>query len=144
MPKSKNKILELGKNLSQEKKTSVLFVSSHKLEIFIEILEKFIPKRSISICKELTKINEFVFRGSPSKVKNDILKNKENLKGEFVAVLDGQAQKNQDFEDIDSYGKELKKLTTKFSLTDVVEIVHKFTKINKNKIYKWLLDLKKK
>ena len=77
-------------------------------------------------------------------MKNDILKNRENLKGEFVAVLDGQAQKNQDFEDIDLYRKELKKLTTKFSLTDVVEIVHKFTKINKNKIYKWLLDLKKK
>jgi len=34
-------------------------------------------------------------------------------------------------------------MATKFSLTDIVEIVHKFTKINKNKIYKWLLKLRK-
>ena len=99
--------------------------------------------RSISICKELTKVNEFVFRGNPGSVKNKILEGKENIKGEFVAVIDGQTSKNQDFDNIDLYGKELKKMATKFSLTDVVEIVHKFTKINKNKIYKWLLKLKK-
>ncbi len=144
VPKSLNKLMEITKNLSQEKRTSVFFISSHKIVFFIEALEKFIPERSISICKELTKMNEFVFRGKPSLVKNDILQKKENLKGEFVAIVEGQTQKNQDFKDIDLYSKELKKLATKFSLTDIVEIVHKFTKINKNKIYKWLLSLKKK
>ena len=143
VPKSLNKLMEITKNLSQEKRTSVFFISSHKIVFFIEALEKFIPERSISICKELTKMNEFVFRGKPSLVKNDILQKKENLKGEFVAIVEGQTQKNQDFKDIDLYSKELKKLATKFSLTDIVEIVHKFTKINKNKIYKWLLNLKK-
>ena len=99
--------------------------------------------RSISICKELTKVNEFVFRGNPSIVKNKILENKENVKGEFVAVIDRDTSKNQAFDKIDLYDKELRKMATKFSLTDIVEIVHKFTKINKNKIYKWLLKLKK-
>ena len=101
------------------------------------------PERTISICKELTKVNEFVFRGAPSNVKNKILEDKDNIKGEFVAVIDRQTSKNQDFDNIDMYSKELKKMATKFSLTDIVEIVHKFTKINKNKIYKWLLKLKK-
>ncbi len=144
IPKSKNKLEELIKQLSKEKRTSVFFVSNHKLLIFIEMLEKFMPERSISICKELTKINEFVFRGVSSKVKKDILQKKENLKGEFVAVVNGETQKKHDFEDIELYRMELKKMVAKFSLTDIVEIVHKFTKINKNKIYKWLLDLKKK
>ena len=99
--------------------------------------------RSISICKELTKVNEFVFRGTPSIVKNKILENKENVKGEFVAVIDRDTSKNQAFDKIDLYDKELRKMATKFSLTDIVEIVHKFTKINKNKIYKWLLKLRK-
>ena len=54
-----------------------------------------------------------------------------------------EATENQDFDTIDLYSKELIKMATKFSLTDIVEIVHKFTKINKNKIYKWLLKLKK-
>ena len=76
-------------------------------------------------------------------VGHPLLENKENIKGEFVAVIKKQTSKNQDFDNIDLYSNELKKLATKFSLTDIVEIVHKFTKINKNKIYKWLLKLRK-
>ena len=101
------------------------------------------PERTISICKELTKVNEFVFRGTPSNVKNIIIEDKQNIKGEFVAVIDRQTLKNQDFDNIDMYNNELRKMATKFSLTDIAEIVHKFTNINKNKIYKWLLKLKK-
>ena len=143
VPKSKKKIEDLAKNISQEKRTCVFFVSSHKLIVFLDCLENIMPERKISLCKELTKVNEFVFRGTPNSVKNKILENKENIKGEFVAVIERQTSKNQDFANIDLYSKELKKMATKFSLTDVVEIVHKFTKINKNKIYKWLLKLKK-
>ena len=143
IPKSKKKLEDLIKNIAEEKRTSVSFVSNHKLITYLELLEKLIPNRSISICKELTKVNEFIFRGTPKKVKGDILLKKENLKGEFVAVVDGQTLKNQDFDKIDLYEKELKKMASKFTLTDIVEIVHKFTKINKNKIYKWLLKLKK-
>ena len=143
VPKSKKKLEELIKSISQEKRTSVLFVSNHKLITFLDCLHKFMPDRQISLCKELTKVNEHVFRGISSRVKADLLQKKENSKGEFVAVIDGQILKIQGFEDLDSYQKEIKKMTTKFSLTDVVGIVHKFTKINKNKIYKWLLTLKK-
>ena len=143
VPKSKKKIEDLVKSIFQERRTSVFFVSSHRLIVFLDCLENIIPERTISICKELTKANEFVFRGNPSNVKNKILEDKENIKGEFVAVVDRQTSKNQDFDTIDLYAKELKKMATKFSLTDIVEIVHKFTKINKKKIYKWLLKLKK-
>ena len=143
VPKSKKKTEDLVKNISQEKRTSVFFVSSHKLILFLECLENMMPERTISICKELTKVNEFVFRGTPSNVKNRILEDKKNIKGEFVAVIDRQTSTNQDFDNIDLYSKELRKMASKFSLTDIVEIVHKFTKINKNKIYKWLLNLKK-
>ena len=143
VPKSKNKLEELIKIISKENRTSILFVSSHKLIFFLESLERIIPDRSIAICKELTKINEFVFRGISKNVKKYIMQKKDNLKGEFVAIIDKQTLKNQDYEEIDLYKQELKKMATKFSLTDIVEIVHKFTKINKNKIYKWLLELKK-
>jgi len=143
VPKSKKKIEDLVKTISQEKRTSVFFVSSHKLIVFLDCLEKVMTDRSISICKELTKVNEFVFRGNASNIKNKILEDKGNIRGEFVAVIDRQSSKNQDFDNIDLYSKELRKMVTKFSLTDIVEIVHKFTKINKNKIYKWLLKLRK-
>ncbi len=143
IPKSKKKLNDLINNIVQERKTSIFLVSNHKLITFIESLEKIVPARTISVCKELTKINETVFRGVAKIVKIDILEKKENLRGEFVVIVNGQTLENQDFDEIDFYKKELKKLSTKFSLTDIVEIVHKFTKINKNKIYKWLLKLKK-
>ena len=142
-PKSRKKLEDLIKIASKETRASVFFISSHKLIIFLECLEKIMPDRSISICKELTKVNEFVFRGVASKIKRDISRDEKNLKGEFVAVIDRQTLINHDIEEISLYKKELKKMTSKFSLTDTVEIVHKFTKINKNKIYKWLLNLKK-
>ena len=121
----------------------MFFISNHKLITFINCLVEFIPDRQVSICKELTKVNEFVFRGVPSKIKSDILQIKENLKGEFVGVVSGQMTKNHNFDEIDLYRNELEKMTKKFTLTDTVEIVHKLTKINKNKIYKCLLSLKK-
>ncbi len=143
VPKSKKRIGDLIKGVSRETRTCVFFVSSHKLIFFLECLEIFLPHRRVSICKELTKINEFVFRGVSSNIKNDILENKENLKGEFVAIIDRQPLEIRDFDEIDLYKNEIIKMTKKFSLTDIVEIVHKFTKINKNIIYKWLLKLKK-
>ena len=143
VPKSKKKIEDAIKNLSQEKKTCVFFVSSHRLIVFLECLESILPECSISVCKELTKLNEFVYRGTAIKIKNKILKDKKSIKGEFVAVIDRQTLKSQDFDEIDLYKDEIKKMIKKFSLTDIVEIVHKFTKINKNKIYKWLLKSKK-
>ncbi len=143
VPKSKKKMEDAIKSVSQEKKTCVFFVSSHRLIAFLECLESILPDRSISICKELTKVNEFVFRGIANKIKNSVMKDKESVKGEFVAVIDRQTLKNQDLDEIDLYKDELKKMIKKFSLTDIVEIVHKFTRINKNKIYKWLLKSKK-
>ena len=143
VPKSKKKLEEIIINISQEKRVSVFFVSSHRLINFLESIENIMPNRSISICKELTKINEYVFRGDSSTVKKEVLRKKENLKGEFVAIIDRQLLKNHDFDEIDLYEKELKKMSTKFSLTDIVEIVHNFTNINKNKIYRWLLKLEK-
>ena len=42
-------------------------------------------------------------------------KKKENLKGEFVAVVDRHSQKNQGFDEIELYKNELKKMISKFS-----------------------------
>ena len=63
-----------------------------------------------------------------------------NLKGEFVVVVEGKLNEKND---LDIFDVEINKLLSKFSLTDVVEIVHKLTSINKNKVYKWVLNIKK-
>ena len=56
---------------------------------------------------------------------------------------EGNSQKKTKSTNLNNYNDEIRKLLSKFSLTDVVEIVHKMTRINKNKVYKWVLELKK-
>ena len=51
VPKSKKKIEDLVKSFFQEKRTSVFFVSSHRLIVFLDCLENIMPERTISICK---------------------------------------------------------------------------------------------
>ncbi len=136
--KQKNDFLDFLKKSFQ---TVVFFVSSNKIKNCLETLEKHINDRNISICKEITKLNEKIFRGSPDTVKNQILKNNNN-KGEFVIVVEGIDLKYSNNIELKDLELEIDKLLNKFSLTDVVEIVHKMTKLPKNKIYKNVLDIK--
>ena len=60
---------------------------------------------------------------------------RKNILGEFVIVVEGGKiiKKNKDL--IEPHlSKEIKKLLCKFSLTDVVEIVHKLTNISKKNL----------
>ena len=143
VPKSKNNMVEFVNKIKVMGKTTVSFISSHKLKLFLEVLEKKINDRAISVSKELTKINEKTFRGNVYEVIDQINEQKEGLKGEFVIVVEGNPSKKTTSVNLNEYDSEIQKLLSKFSLTDVVEIVHKLTRINKNKVYKWVLELKK-
>jgi len=106
------------------------------------LLDSKIKGRLISVSKELTKINEKVFRGQGSDIKNILTESKDAKKGEFVVVVEGNSEAEIPVIDLKNYIGEVEKLLTKFSLTDVAQIVHKLTGIRKNIIYKWILSLK--
>ncbi len=141
-PKTKVAMLEFIQKIKDSNKTSVFFVSSHKIVSCLNIIENEIGSRLIGLSKELTKINEKVFRGSASELKNKLLREEENTRGEFVFVIEGKQVRQKEGFEIEKYHKEIRKMLLKFSLTDVVEIVHKLTGINKNKIYKCVLNIK--
>ncbi len=142
-PKTKNQIDSFFNNVESVNKTTVFFVSSHKVKLCTEYLGKKFKDRQISICKELTKLNEKVFRGLGSEILQKLITENSNFKGEFVFIISAKASKKPEVFDLKDYKTEIKKLLTKFSLTDVVEIVHKLTGITKNKIYKCALELKR-
>jgi len=144
LPKNKKGILDFIKNIENEDLTSVFFVSTHRVKICIETISKYLADREISICKELTKLNEKVFRGSPKNIILEFEKDKKNNLGEFVFLVSGKNKEN-DYKKLSDelLDKQIGKLLNKFSLTDVVEIVHKLTNISKKIIYKKVLDQKK-
>ena len=142
-PKSKSKFEQFIENLRNEYQTSIFFVSSHRLILCLETLQKKLNERKISVCKELTKLNEKIFRGYAKEIVEEIKKNKKNTLGEFVILIEGASEKSNDLEKIDSsVVDQINKLLEKYSLTDVVNIVHKLTKISKKTVYKKALEQK--
>ena len=141
VPKNKASILALAENIKNLVSTSIYFVSGNRILKFLEILDDFQIDRNIAICKEITKKNERVFRGEVKKIIIELKKNKDNLRGEFVVIIAGKEKKLKRPIDV-TIKNEIKKLLKKYSLTEVVGIVHNLTNISKNEIYKVALLLK--
>jgi len=139
--KNKSKMNSQAKKLQNTSSTSVFFISGNRLIAFLTILLDAKINRKVAVCKELTKKNEWVFRGYIKKIIDEINEDKSNLKGEFTLLIQGKEKipKNMIQTTIEA---EIKKLLKKFSLTEVVEIVHKLTDISKKEIYKKALLLK--
>ena len=122
--------------------TSVFFISGNRLVSFLKILLDAKINRKVAVCKELTKKNEWVFRGYIKKIIDEINIDKSNLKGEFTLLIQGKGKKIKKTIQTTTEAQ-IKKLLKKFSLTEVVEIVHRLTDISKKEIYKKALQLKK-
>ena len=131
-----------AKKLQNVIATSVFFISGNRLVSFLKILLDAKINRKVAVCKELTKKNEWVFRGYIKKIIDEINIDKSNLKGEFTLLIQGKEKKTKITIQTTTEAQ-IKKLLKKFSLTEVVEIVHKLTDISKKEIYKKALQLKK-
>ena len=131
-----------AKKLQNVIATSVFFISGNRLVSFLKILLNAKINRKVAVCKELTKKNEWVFRGYIKKIIDEINIDKSNLKGEFTLLIQGKERKTKITIQTTTEAQ-IKKLLKKFSLTEVVEIVHRLTSISKKEIYKKALQLKK-
>ena len=130
-----------AKKLQNVIATSVFFISGNRLVSFLKILLDAKINRKVAVCKELTKKNEWVFRGYIKKIIDEINIDKSNLKGEFTLLIQGKEKKTKITIQTTTEAQ-IKKLLKKFSLTEVVEIVHRLTDISKKEIYKKALQLK--
>jgi 16S rRNA (cytidine1402-2'-O)-methyltransferase len=84
LPQKKGRQKKLTE-LSQEKRTIVLYESVYRIEKLLYELNQYMPSRFVSVCRELTKMFEEIWQGYPSEL---ISKMKERtIKGEFVVVI---------------------------------------------------------
>ena len=139
--KNKSSLNSLIKEIEFLNTTSVLFVSGNRLINFLQELFNNKIQNKISVCKEITKKNERVFRGSLESIIKSLSLDKKTTKGEFVIIIEGKTNKAQKRLNEETE-KQIKKMLIKFSLTEVVEIVHKLTNISKKEIYKTCLLIK--
>ena len=125
-------------NINNDDKTSIFFESSKRIEKTLTNFSKlFNVSKSISLCKEMTKIHENIFRGKIEHILQSIKSDEINLKGEIVVVLEGSKNKKINSR-INSNVK--KEFLSKLSVTDSAKLIASITGENKRDIYKRLIE----
>ncbi|MBA4250290.1 MAG: 16S rRNA (cytidine(1402)-2'-O)-methyltransferase [Chlorobiaceae bacterium] len=76
---------KLLKKLSEEERTIVLYESTYRIEKLIAELKEYMPSRFVVVCRELTKMFEETWRGTPEELVTQLPK--KIIKGEFVVVI---------------------------------------------------------
>lgn len=126
----KSKRLKELEELKQEKATLIFYESPHRLKQMLVDVENVLGDRKISISREISKKYEEVIRGKIS----EILENFDNIKGEFVIVVEGNTNvidytNISVVEHVNAYIKEGK------SVNDAIKLVAKDRSVIKKEIY---------
>ena len=125
-----------------EKRTLIFYEAPHKLKITLEAMLEVLGDRKIVLAKELTKIHEQYIRGNISTVLEQI---GDNIKGEFVVLVEGAEKTKQELE-IGSLNEKSLEEHYDFYLhqgIDKKEIIKKISKdrnLNKNEIYQYFIN----
>ena len=137
LPKTEKELEKILLSLSNYPFTLVFFITSKKLNFYIESLKKFFSGRKIMIAKEITKIYESFIRKSVDEL--DIFK--DPLKGELTVVISEKNKKDKKYNEEKIVNK-IKKYLKKYSLKDTVNLILETEKINKKKVYDLCLKTK--
>ena len=139
-PRIKKDAESLSESLLKFDGTTIIFESPKRIIDTLNFLDqKFGNLAEVCVAKEITKMHENFFRGTPKKIEKFLLENKDLIKGEFV-ILIKVTNKDESFILADKMYHEL---SSKLSLKDIAKAVSEITGINKNKIYKRFLSFSK-
>jgi 16S rRNA (cytidine1402-2'-O)-methyltransferase len=84
LPQKKGRQKKL-RELSDEKRTIILYESTYRIAKLINELVEYMPERYVVVCRELTKKFEETWRGYPKEIKDSL--GDKTIKGEFVVVV---------------------------------------------------------
>ncbi len=87
LPTAKSDRREVLEDIKNEKKTIIFYEAPHKLRRTLDDLYEFFGERKISLCREITKINEEVIRTTLSGAVSYYEENEP--RGEYVLVMEG-------------------------------------------------------
>jgi 16S rRNA (cytidine1402-2'-O)-methyltransferase len=88
LPRRKGQRQRLLRSISDEPRTIVAFVAPHRLREALTDLEEILGDRRVSVCRELTKVHEEIFRGRVSQTREHF----GQPRGEFSLVIEGKTR----------------------------------------------------
>lgn len=87
-PKKPGQLRNLLKDFSEKKEVLVFFESTHRILKTVEAINDAVPKCRLFVAKEMTKIFERYFLGTPGEVLSQMKLDSKSTKGEFVVIID--------------------------------------------------------
>ena len=137
MPKTINELEKVLHSLSSNNFTQVFFISSKKINFYLNSFKKYFSGRKIIIAREITKIHEEFYREDIDKLK--IISN--SFKGELTVIISNHNSNIKKFNEEKIVNK-AKKYLKKYSLKDTVDLILETEKINKKEAYNLCLKVK--
>ena len=140
LPLNKKNRKQKLEEIQNSKNTVILYEAPHKLISTLQDLNKILENRKIVLAKELTKIHESFISGTA----NELLQKIENPKGEFVMVIEGNNNSENDYLDfINSLSLEEHYQfysSLGFSKNDIIKKIAKDKNVSKNEIYQHFIN----
>jgi 16S rRNA (cytidine1402-2'-O)-methyltransferase len=143
LPPDKKEAREVLERLKQETRTTVLYEAPHRLVRTLEALYEALGERHISVCRELTKKHEEIFRTTLSEALSYYKEHEP--KGECVLVLEGadvqalKQQEQQDWMSMDIHAHIELYLKQGMEKKEAMKQVAKDRGISKREVYQQLL-----
>lgn len=129
--------------LKYEKSTLIFYEAPHKLKNTLEDMLDIFGNRKIVLARELTKIHEEFIRDNINSILNRI----DEIKGEFVIIVEGSEISKLELEKNENCNKSLEELYNIYKKQGLEkkEIIKKIAKDKgqtKNEIYQYFIDYK--
>jgi len=88
LPRRKGQRQRLFSSIVDEPRTIVAFETPHRLSKALSDIEEILGNRRLSVCRELTKVHEEIFRGRVSQAREHFVE----PRGEFTLVIEGRTR----------------------------------------------------
>ncbi len=140
LPSVKGERKKLLLSLRDEERTMVFYEAPHKLKAALSDMQEVFGDRKISLCRELTKINEEVIRTTLcSAVK---MYEEKEPRGEYVLVIEGKRCVDGENELLALSPKEHVEYYVKLGMSkmDAIKSASKDRKISKSEMYKLVVE----
>lgn len=144
LPVNKKEKYERLQNIKQFNTTIIFYEAPHKLLKTLQDIKEVLSDRNICLARELTKIHEEFIRGNISDVIN-VLEQRENIKGEFVIIVEGNefSQKEIDLQELNQLplNEHYKFYENKgLEKKEIIKQIAKDRHVQKNEIYKHFIE----
>ena len=118
--------------------TTILYESPHQLRKTLQELAEICPDRPLAVCKELTKMNESVFRGTVGQLTEQ--SESWEIRGEYILVLGGAPAEHREVEDTQILEAAQDYLAEGLRNKEVARKVAEQLGVGKNRVYQLLLE----